>query len=50
MPTPLDILPDPISLSLSGMYALLMFWEALFPGRQSMNMKPDSIMEHRPVL
>ncbi len=34
MPTPLDILLDPISLSLLGIYALLMAWEALFPGRK----------------
>ena len=34
MPTPLDILLDPISLGLLGMYALLMLWEALFPGRK----------------
>lgn len=31
MPAPLDILLDPISLSLLGMYALLMLWEAIFP-------------------
>ncbi len=34
MPTPLEILLDPISLSIIGMYALLMIWEAAFPGRQ----------------
>jgi sterol desaturase/sphingolipid hydroxylase (fatty acid hydroxylase superfamily) len=34
MPTPLDILFDPISLIIIGMYALLMLWEAIFPGRQ----------------
>jgi sterol desaturase/sphingolipid hydroxylase (fatty acid hydroxylase superfamily) len=34
MPTPLDILLDPISLSILGMYMLLMLWEGIFPGRQ----------------
>jgi sterol desaturase/sphingolipid hydroxylase (fatty acid hydroxylase superfamily) len=34
MPSPLDILLDPISLSLLAMYALLMIWEAVFPGRK----------------
>ncbi len=34
MPTPLEILLDPISLVIMGMYILLMAWEALFPGRQ----------------
>ena len=33
MPTPLDILLDPVSLGIIGMYLLLMLWEALFPGR-----------------
>jgi sterol desaturase/sphingolipid hydroxylase (fatty acid hydroxylase superfamily) len=33
MPTPLDILLDPVSLIIIAMYALLMLWEALFPGR-----------------
>ena len=33
MPTPLDILLDPISLIIIGMYAFLMTWEAVFPGR-----------------
>ena len=31
MPTPLEILLDPISLVAIGMYALLIVWEALFP-------------------
>ena len=31
MPTPLEILLDPISLIALGMYALLIVWEALFP-------------------
>ena len=34
MPTPLDILLDPISLSILGIYFLLMLWEAFFPGRK----------------
>jgi len=34
MPTPLDILLDPISLAIIGMYVLLILWEALFPGRR----------------
>ena len=33
MPNPLDILLDPVSLGIIGMYALLMLWEALLPGR-----------------
>lgn len=33
MPTPLEILLDPISLSIIAMYALLMIVEALFPAR-----------------
>ena len=31
MPTPLEILLDPISLTALSMYALLIIWEALFP-------------------
>jgi len=34
MPTPLDLLLDPISLILMGMYLLLMLWEGIFPGRK----------------
>lgn len=34
MPTPLDILLDPISLIVLAMYGGLMFWEAVFPGRE----------------
>lgn len=33
MPNPLDLLLDPISLAILAIYALLMFWEALFPAR-----------------
>ena len=34
MPTPLDILLDPISLTVLVMYAGLMIWEAVAPGNQ----------------
>ena len=34
MPTPIEILMDPLSLIVLGMYALLMLWEALFPAQQ----------------
>jgi sterol desaturase/sphingolipid hydroxylase (fatty acid hydroxylase superfamily) len=34
MPTPLDILLDPISLGILGMYSMLMLWEGIFPGRK----------------
>lgn len=34
MPTPLEILLDPISLIVIAMYALLMIWETLFPATQ----------------
>jgi len=34
MPTPLDILLDPVSLYILGMYLLLILWEALFPSRK----------------
>ncbi len=34
LPTPLEILLDPISLIILGMYAVLMIWEALVPARQ----------------
>jgi sterol desaturase/sphingolipid hydroxylase (fatty acid hydroxylase superfamily) len=33
MPTPLEILLDPLSLTIIGMYAALATWEALVPGR-----------------
>ena len=39
MPTPLEILLDPVSLVIMGMYILLMLWEALFPGRALPNVK-----------
>jgi sterol desaturase/sphingolipid hydroxylase (fatty acid hydroxylase superfamily) len=34
MPTPLDILLDPISLIIIAIYGSLMLWEAAFPGRK----------------
>ena len=34
MPTPLEILLDPISLIVLSIYGGLMLWEALFPGRK----------------
>lgn len=33
MPTPIDILIDPITLCVSGLLAALMLWERLAPGR-----------------
>jgi sterol desaturase/sphingolipid hydroxylase (fatty acid hydroxylase superfamily) len=34
MPTPLDILLDPVSLIILAMYAVLILWEAIFPARK----------------
>ena len=34
MPTPLEILLDPISLIILSIYATLMLWEGIFPGRK----------------
>jgi sterol desaturase/sphingolipid hydroxylase (fatty acid hydroxylase superfamily) len=34
MPTPIEVLLDPISLLVIALYATLMLWEALFPARQ----------------
>lgn len=34
MPTPIEILLDPISLVILAMYAILIAWEALFPARK----------------
>ncbi|HEY5746994.1 MAG TPA: sterol desaturase family protein [Chryseolinea sp.] len=39
MPTPLEILLDPVSLLLLLMYAALMIWEAVFPGRKLPHVK-----------
>ncbi len=33
MPTPLEILLDPVSMIILGIYGTLMIWEAMFPGR-----------------
>jgi len=34
MPTPVEILMDPLSIAIIGMYLLLMLWEALAPARR----------------
>jgi sterol desaturase/sphingolipid hydroxylase (fatty acid hydroxylase superfamily) len=34
MPTPIEILLDPVSLTILAMYASLMIWEAVAPGRK----------------
>lgn len=34
LPSPLDLVLDPISYIIFGMYALLMLWEAIFPARK----------------
>ncbi len=34
MPTPLEILIDPVSLYILGMYGILIVWEAFFPARK----------------
>lgn len=34
MPAPIEILLHPVSLMILGIYAALMLWEALFPGRE----------------
>lgn len=34
MPTPFEILSDPVSLYILGIYFLLMLWEAFFPARK----------------
>ena len=34
MPTPLEILLDPVSLYILGLYLLLILWEAFFPARE----------------
>ncbi|WP_299536695.1 sterol desaturase family protein [Ulvibacterium sp.] len=39
MPTPWEILIDPISLIVLGMYGALMLWEAIFPARKLPHMK-----------
>jgi sterol desaturase/sphingolipid hydroxylase (fatty acid hydroxylase superfamily) len=39
MPTPIEILLDPISLIIIAMYTGLIFWEALFPARELPSVK-----------
>ncbi|TNE48783.1 MAG: sterol desaturase family protein [Bacteroidetes bacterium] len=39
MPTPLEILLDPVSLAVIAMYCLLFLWETLFPARELPAMK-----------
>jgi hypothetical protein len=34
MPTPFQILADPVSLIIMAMYLLLMVWESFFPARK----------------
>ena len=34
MPSPIELLLDPITLAILGMYAFLMIWEAVFPARK----------------
>ena len=34
MPTPLEVLLDPVSLYIIGIYAILMIWEFAFPARK----------------
>jgi hypothetical protein len=34
MPTPLELLLDPLTLSVIGIFAALALWEALFPARR----------------
>lgn len=34
MPTPLELLIDPVSLAILALYAVLMGWEAIYPGRK----------------
>ena len=34
MPTPLEVLMDPVSIYLLGLYLILMLWEAAFPARK----------------
>jgi len=34
MPTPFQILADPVFLLIMAMYLLLMIWEAFFPARR----------------
>ena len=44
MPTPLDILLDPVSLIFLAIYALLILWEAAFPARDLPEVKHWKLM------
>lgn len=39
MPTPIELLLDPVSLGIIGIYLALMLWEAFFPGRKLPSIK-----------
>lgn len=39
MPSPIDLLLDPVTLGVLSIYALLMIWEATFPGRNLPHVK-----------
>ena len=39
MPTPLEILLDPVSLGVLALYGALMLWEAITPGRRLAKVK-----------
>lgn len=39
MPTPIEILLDPISLTILALYVMLMLWEAIAPGRKLPHVK-----------
>ena len=39
LPTPLELILDPISLIVLGMYGILMIWEALAPARKLPSIK-----------
>ena len=43
MPTPLEILLDPVSMIILAMYGTLMIWEAVFPGRNLPTVKFSKI-------
>ncbi len=35
MPSPIEVLLDPVSLTISGLYAAPIVWEAIVPARDS---------------
>ena len=39
LPTPLDIVRDPLTQYIAGMYAILILWEAIFPARKLVAVK-----------